>query len=298
MPIWELLPGHLSQPCVNSIWATTWPPFCITFLFRALSCLGGSQLKAVSVGFVSLELDRNIFSSSHWKKLWPLFMWNQKKGILKVSKNPVLMLNSSCLGLSTGMWDLPPQETAEKSVLKVGDLVESVGIQEFSPPALWPLVSETWIPIMSVCLSWVSCAWKTFPLPGEIIGAGIVVQGVSHGKMIKMEDLLSVSFLGQPPSLLCRLCHSTSAPAQQERLSGRNSRLQFHALWIKRVQVYTAILQGIYIFFIYFFHIDTSMFRNLQAWEYRKASSLDSENEASCFSCLCMGEEGKWRTYM
>lgn len=51
------------------------------------------------------------------------------------------------------MWDLPPQEAAEKSVLKVGDLVESVGIQEFSPPALWPLVSETWIPIIAVCLS-------------------------------------------------------------------------------------------------------------------------------------------------
>lgn len=65
------------------------------------------------------------------------------------------MLNSSCLGLSTGMWGLPPppQDAAEKSVLKLGDLVESVGIQEPSPPALWPLVSETWIAIMSVSLS-------------------------------------------------------------------------------------------------------------------------------------------------
>ena len=53
------------------------------------------------------------------------------------------------------MWGLPPppQDAAEKSVLKLGDLVESVGIQEPSPPALWPLVSETWITIMSVSLS-------------------------------------------------------------------------------------------------------------------------------------------------
>lgn len=68
MPVGELLPGHLSQPCVNSIWATTWPPFCFTFLFRALGCLGGCQLKALSVDFVSLELDKNIFFTSKLKQ--------------------------------------------------------------------------------------------------------------------------------------------------------------------------------------------------------------------------------------
>lgn len=50
---------------------------------------------------------------------------------------------------------------------------------------------------------------------------------------------------------------------------------------------------GEYFLFIYFIRIDTCMFQNLQAWEYRKASSLESESGASCFNSLCNGRGGQ-----
>lgn len=142
-----------SQDTSASTLLSELPPFCHIFLFSALGCLYGFQLKAVSVSFVSLELDNNILfiSKANQSKVFaPLCVKAQEWHLRSKQRSSV----SAEQLLSSGMWALPPPPVAaEESVSAFGGLQGSTGIQGASLPRLWPLIFEARILFTSVCFS-------------------------------------------------------------------------------------------------------------------------------------------------
>lgn len=113
------------------------------------------------------------------------------------------MLNSSCLGLSSGMWALPPLSvTAERSISKFGSLMGSTGIQGASLQGCGPLLLHPESSShQSVSPEFLLCG-KRYLFLQRSFRLRLMLQEVKHSKMVKTEDLLLASFLGQPPSLL------------------------------------------------------------------------------------------------
>lgn len=116
-----------SQDASASTLLNELPPFCHIFLFSALGCLYGFLLKAVSVGFLSLELDNNIlFISKPKQSLAPLCVKAQEWHLRSKQRSSV----SAEQLLSSAMWALPPPPVAaEESISTSGGLQGSTGIQ-------------------------------------------------------------------------------------------------------------------------------------------------------------------------
>lgn len=120
-------PGEsCSQDTSASTVLSELPPFCHNFLFSALGCLYDFQLRAVSGGFVSQELDKNILFISKLKQsLASLFVKAQEWHLRSKQRSSV----SAEQLLSSGVWALPPPpEVTEESISVFGGLQGSIGI--------------------------------------------------------------------------------------------------------------------------------------------------------------------------